>query len=228
MVFAYPDAIKKRILTKVENIAPVLEMLPGVAIVNDVRDGTVIYMSGKGLEVLGVTLEELQAMGNEYHQRFFNMLQAEEYVPLVLEMMQRADPDETCTFFQQVKFKKESEWQWHLTAMRILETDDDGKPVAILCIAQHLAAEHHYNRKIERLTGELTFLKKNIKQFESLGKREREILKLMAEGNSSLQIAGKLYISEHTANTHRKNIRRKLGVNNSRDIDHFARAFDLV
>ena len=37
-------------------------------------------------------------------------------------------------------------------------------------------------------------------------KKQREILKLMVEGKSSKEIAGALYISLHTVNTHRKNI----------------------
>ncbi|HSS10815.1 MAG TPA: LuxR C-terminal-related transcriptional regulator, partial [Acidimicrobiales bacterium] len=42
--------------------------------------------------------------------------------------------------------------------------------------------------------------------------REREVADLLAEGLSNRQIAGRLYISERTAEAHAENIRRKLGV----------------
>jgi len=45
--------------------------------------------------------------------------------------------------------------------------------------------------------------------------REIEIIKLIAEGNSAKQIAEQLYLSNHTINTHRKNIFNKLRINST-------------
>ncbi len=44
--------------------------------------------------------------------------------------------------------------------------------------------------------------------------REAEILDLIAQGYTSKEIARKLDISPYTVNTHRDNLRRKLGVHN--------------
>lgn len=49
----------------------------------------------------------------------------------------------------------------------------------------------------------------------SLSERELEIIKMIAEGYTNAQIAALLYISNHTVNTHRKNIMKKLGINNT-------------
>lgn len=49
----------------------------------------------------------------------------------------------------------------------------------------------------------------------SLSNRELEIIKMIAEGYTNAQIAALLYISNHTVNTHRKNIMKKLGINNT-------------
>ena len=43
-----------------------------------------------------------------------------------------------------------------------------------------------------------------------LSEREVEIIKLISEGNSNQDIAGKLFLSIHTVYTHRKNIMKKL------------------
>lgn len=47
-----------------------------------------------------------------------------------------------------------------------------------------------------------------------LSKRELEILKLVAEGFSSKQIAATLFISPRTVETHRKNIINKTNLGN--------------
>jgi DNA-binding NarL/FixJ family response regulator len=47
----------------------------------------------------------------------------------------------------------------------------------------------------------------------SLTKREKEIAALLSAGKTSKEIAGILFISEHTVKTHRKNISEKLKTN---------------
>ncbi|PIB34164.1 hypothetical protein BFP72_01325 [Reichenbachiella sp. 5M10] len=48
-----------------------------------------------------------------------------------------------------------------------------------------------------------------------LSKREKEILSLIVEEYTAHEIAEKLFISQHTVNTHRKNLLSKLGVKNT-------------
>ncbi len=48
----------------------------------------------------------------------------------------------------------------------------------------------------------------------TLSHRESEILQLMAYGYNSREIADKLFISEFTVQTHRKNMLRKMGFRN--------------
>ncbi|PWG05626.1 response regulator transcription factor [Polaribacter aquimarinus] len=45
-----------------------------------------------------------------------------------------------------------------------------------------------------------------------LTRREKEILNLLANGRTSLQMAEKLKLSRYTIDTHRKNIHKKLGI----------------
>lgn len=49
-------------------------------------------------------------------------------------------------------------------------------------------------------------------------KREREIIDELAMGLSSKEIADKLFIAKETVNTHRRNMLRKAGVNNSTNL----------
>jgi DNA-binding NarL/FixJ family response regulator len=55
-----------------------------------------------------------------------------------------------------------------------------------------------------------------------LTQREIEVLILISEGMTNVQIADKLFLSNHTVNTHRKNIMQKLGVNNTASMVMYA------
>lgn len=55
-----------------------------------------------------------------------------------------------------------------------------------------------------------------------LTKREIEILKYIAEGNSNQEIANRLYISYNTVDTHRKNIMHKLSIKNTAGLVRYA------
>ena len=56
----------------------------------------------------------------------------------------------------------------------------------------------------------------------SLSERELQIIRFIAEGYTNSQIAAIVYLSNHTVNTHRKNIMKKLGVNNTAGIVMYA------
>lgn len=61
-----------------------------------------------------------------------------------------------------------------------------------------------------------------------LTEREVEIVKLVAEGHTTVQIAKMLCRSVHTINTHRKNILNKLGLNNPSELVLYAVKRGLV
>ena len=63
---------------------------------------------------------------------------------------------------------------------------------------------------------------------EQLTQREREILKLVAEGCSNKEIAARLSVAEKTVVTHRTNFMRKLGLRNVREITMFALECGLI
>ena len=61
-----------------------------------------------------------------------------------------------------------------------------------------------------------------------LSERESEIIVLIAEGYTNGQIAENLFLSNHTINTHRKNIMAKLGVKNTAGIVMYAVKMNLI
>lgn len=59
-------------------------------------------------------------------------------------------------------------------------------------------------------------------RYETLTTRERQVLQLVAEGHTNLEIAGRLGISPRTAEVHRSNLVNKLGFKNQADLVAYA------
>lgn len=220
-------ALEERIKSKVASIAAVADSFPGVIVIHTTALA-MLYMSPSGLKQLGVELSDLQGMNAEkYHEKYFNPDDAKDYVPKLLNLMER-NSDETVSFFQQVRIEGKEEWSWHISSLKILMRDDEGKPLLLITFAFPVDPMSHVTTKVSRLLEENTFLRTHYAQFSKLGKREKDVLKLLALGKSSAKIAEDLFISVATVETHRKNIKNKLAANSSFDLAQYARAFDLI
>lgn len=77
---------------------------------------------------------------------------------------------------------------------------------------------------MEELSRDLIELRGGHRKFpsEDLSVREKEVLKLVAEGKTSPEIAELLYISVRTVQNHRANIMRKLNFKNTTDLMRYA------
>lgn len=65
-------------------------------------------------------------------------------------------------------------------------------------------------------------------RYDGLSDRERQVLKLVAEGETSRQIAEELFLSVNTVQTHRAHIMEKLGLHNRTDLIRYALRKGLV
>mgnify|MGYP000434759518 FL=1 len=80
----------------------------------------------------------------------------------------------------------------------------------------------------QRMMEVLLTPKQEVEEKVNLTKTETEILKDIALGMTTKEIAEKRFSSFHTVNTHRKNIFRKLGVNNVHEATKYALRAGLV
>lgn len=220
--------LQHRIDKKIEELHQVAADIPGVVIVHKIPEATVVYISRRGLEYFGVSLEEIRDMGLDYYPRFFNQDEAAEYVPKIMGLIEKNDPDKLVSFFQQVRPTPEEEWTWHFSTTKIFMQDDAGNPVLSVTVALPVDPQQHITHKVSRLLDENIFLREHYLQFATLTEREREILRHLCLSLSAAEIAELLSLSVHTVETHRKNIKKKLGVNTTYDLSLYARAFDLI
>lgn len=68
----------------------------------------------------------------------------------------------------------------------------------------------------------------DVDSYEKLSRREREVLRLIAEGRTNVQVASALVLSVRTVETHRANITRKTGLTNHTDLLRFAIAHGVL
>ncbi|MFQ5944069.1 MAG: response regulator [Anaerolineales bacterium] len=83
-------------------------------------------------------------------------------------------------------------------------------------------AEHAIKAYIEKGTTELA------DPYETLTKREREVLHLAAEAHTNNEIAARLSISHRTVETHRANLMRKLNLRSQTDLIRFALSRGII
>jgi DNA-binding CsgD family transcriptional regulator len=218
----------ERITRALTEIAATADHYPGVVIVLNHDGRQVLYMSARGLHSLQTTIAELRAMGEEYYTRYFNPDEAHEYVPKVVELLTRNDPTYSVSFFQQVRSGPGGTFELYLSTARVLAQSQNGGPLLTICLSCRLEADSHLTAKVQRLLDENTFLRSHTATFASLTSRERQILSHLARSRSSGEIAEALFISVQTVDTHRRNLRHKLGASNAFELGQYARAFDLI
>lgn len=218
------------IANKIREIAATADLYPGVVILLNSRTQGVEYMSVRGLGLLQITLPELRALGAAYHTRFFNAEEAVHYVPRVWELLNRNDPELVVSFFQQVRTTQSPDWSWYFSTMRLLLRGTDGLPLLLICMACPVTPQEHLAIKVnlQRLLDESHFLRTHHGRFALLTTREREVLRRSVLGQSAPEIATELFISPKTAETHRRNLRRKLQAESAFELSQYARVFELI
>ena len=221
-----PD--KRLIAHRIAEIASVADEYPGAIIILNAEARRVLYMSPWGQRQLGTTLPELKAMGEEYYARYFNPDEAHEHVPKVVALLERNDPNYAVSLFQQVRTGPNRSFVWHLTTCRVLAQDAAGRPLLVICFSTPIDPASHITAKVQRLLDENTFLRQHSATFALLTARERQVLRCLALGHTAQEIAATFHISAQTAETHRRNIRQKLGVTNTFELGQSARAFNLI
>ncbi len=65
-------------------------------------------------------------------------------------------------------------------------------------------------------------------EYEKLSSREKEVFRLVAEGFTSKEIAGQLFISKKTVETHRSHILKKLNLGNCHELKQYAEKIGLL
>lgn len=144
--------------------------------------------------------------------------------PELFEVIQQKEHWKVHFFFQRLRPSKKSDYKWHFSTTRLCSSEEEN----VSPILFHYAFELNISGCGAENFEETDYAQKYHSRFELLSKREKEIIKLIVEGKSSCEISIILYISTHTVNNHRKNIIRKLEINNLCQLTKFAMSFHII
>jgi len=220
----YDESINK----KIAEIAAIEDNFPGVIIIFSADDFSLKYMSKRGLDFLGMTIDEIREMGVNYHTSILNPEDSIEYMPKMFELLRRNNNEEIISLFQEVRSSSQISYAWFITGYKVLLRDNKGHPILLIGMSIPIDSVLEMAQKAERILNESNFLHKYQSLFELLTQREKEILRFLALGFTNDTISRELFISVETVATHRKNIRRKLNCKSSYDFTYFAQVFDLI
>lgn len=113
-----------------------------------------------------------------------------------------------------------------LQQVAVLQYDDDKRILSTLGVhtdITHIKTENDSKLSFIGLDGEPSYYDVQVKELyvpskELFSKREKEVVLLLLKGMKSTEIAAKLYISNYTVGTHRKNILAKTGTKNTPEL----------
>lgn len=105
---------------------------------------------------------------------------------------------------------------------------DETKNSAIIQLEVPLEALPYNLNILKKHMDSMAFMRKNWKRFCSLTQREKVILKHLVKGSQNKEISEKLYISDTTVKTHRRNIIKKLEARHLIDLYTYAMVFGVI
>lgn len=147
------------------------------------------------------------------------------FLDRIREKVQNVDVSEHFSMFQQISTNIDHELKWHLFSFKVLGKEPGSDETMLSATVTPISAEDKIMKKVLGILEENKLIKKHFSSYLTLTGRERQVLNLLAEGKSSKSIAENLYISLHTAETHCKKIKAKLGARTRMELMQIASLF---
>ena len=163
------------------------------------------------------------------HQHFHEALLADKKKQLVMEIatyLSGCDEHSVYSYFYRSNHTSSEHPEWHMSTA-IFKKSGEGLPNEVVIFTYNLALLGDSRKNFYRVLEDDVFFKTHFNKVSLLTKKEKEIISLVTLGNTSNEIANKLFVSVHTVNTHRKNINSKLAIKNIANILRIADVFEL-
>ncbi len=199
-----------------------------------------IFNSNNMHNLFGYDLEKIEEIGTEYYD---SRIHPEDYLSLLknglslIKYYYTLPPSERKDFKLQNEYRilnADNKYIKVIEQQQVLELDRTGNLWLALSVLDISPNQESIDGVISQLVNVKTG---EIRQFEltenpidtiELSKREKQILGYVKEGLLSKEISNNLSISVHTVNTHRQNILKKLGANNSFEAVEYASKLRLA
>lgn len=187
----------------------------------------IIIMNLDNYELLYLNNADERILGYKYNKQNYSaqkLIDAHhpEDQNLLIEMKEffRTNKKDSFSAIYSIK-DSEGKYRWVMNTSRLFNNNHNSSDTIVIGVIQDLTDNLSYGKNLKNISKE-KFRKINAQQVELISQRERQIVKLFANGFKSKEIAEKLDISFHTVNNHRKNILKKLNLKNLAALVNFA------
>ena len=196
--------------------------LPGWIHLNKLDDLSIFWMSEKMENDLQSSSQEAVNEGLQFVRSIIQSETETRVVPQILSYLTSADEDEVLGFIQMIRQDNKQPYKPYYTTIKMSTTYN-----CLFCQSLPLL---NYKKKVGEyinLYGYDKQLAQDFEKYQRLTKREKEVLKLIANGETNKSTGEILRISALTVKTHRQNILNKLDSNRIQDMVRIAMAFGL-
>ena len=199
-----------------------------------------IYHSNNMHNLFGYDLDKIEEIGTEYYD---SRIHPDDYLSLLKNGLSLMNHYFTLPISERKDYKLQNEYRILnaeekyikvIEQQQVLELDAKGNIWLALSVLDISPNQSDKNGMISQLVnvknGETKLLERvhNPNETIELSRREKQILSYVKEGLLSKEISSNLSISVHTVNTHRQNILKKLGANNSFEAVEYATKLRLA
>jgi PAS domain S-box-containing protein len=189
---------------------------------NDPASNYNLWSNQKVYDFTGYSREEISEMGFNF---FLETMHPDD-MELISDSLSKFTMSNSTIHGGIMRLKpKNGDYHWFIGNMAVMEMKD-GRPWRVIVSVMNMEQMKDTQTQIIQLIKENLKLKNQIR-IQSLTKREIQIVKLIANGQTDREIAADLSISPATAKTHRHNIIQKLNLKNKAAIAQFAAEIGL-
>jgi DNA-binding CsgD family transcriptional regulator len=216
----------KRILTADHqgiSLTTIFQKLPGLIYIRDCQTQGIVWCNKCTEDTFGYTEEEIIRLGKSI---FPTIIHPDDFYLAQSSSEYYQHHHENFGGVIRVRHKNSTDYKWLVGISKVFKKDKDGKALETLCVFLDFTAATHTQVQLSKALQEVISLQyKNL--LDILSKREKEIIRLIVAGYSTREISQRLFISPHTVDGHRKNIRLKLNVDNTPQLVALAKNIGL-
>lgn len=206
-----------------DSLQELVDLMPGIFHVNDKKDLTIGHLNKAGEEWGLLSKEEINDMGFEYFEKNIHPDSLKYVAPRFLEFYEKADDDQLHAEFQKIRNPRTGEFDTFFTVCKPFKEHN-----LLLTSSNPISGIDTVVRRIERIAEEELYVKKHFASFQQLTRRERQVLKLIALGNTNKGISEQLFITLETVKSHRKSLKKKTELKTTAGLVRYALAFELI
>lgn len=192
--------------------------------VNSIEDGSFLYLDKAGCQMHQKSLEQIQKMGVVFLEECMHPDDIDRCLNLLSDFAEKNNEEDTLSYFKRIRTSKNEEhYDLYLTCVKL-----DLKNNAFCCVSVPINFSSELKLHVENTLNTYDYIQEHIGILKTLSIREIEIIKEVCLGHSAEKIAETLFLSSHTIEKHKKNIYKKTGFINNKELIEFALNFNIL